>query len=256
MKVFRFLLLLICLNSCHEKEKKVSKLYHELHKKLNEISGLTTNSEGKLFALNDEDGKIFQINSADYSIVETINFKEKGDYEGLTIKGGLFYVLKSNGTVLKINRTGNILNKYEVQEQFKKFEFEGISYRAGTDELLIACKRTPTENLDSFINIYSFSFKKLALDALPVIQIRKSEKFKKFRASGIAVDSANLYIVSAKSAQLLIYNLENENIRTVIGFEADKLPQLEGVTLGGKEIIIVSEKADNKSAKLHRFTNH
>ncbi len=70
---------------------------------LNEISGIVHNQNGILYCINDEDGIVFLYDVVKEEIVKKINFGKNGDYEDIAIVESQLYVLKSNGTIYRID---------------------------------------------------------------------------------------------------------------------------------------------------------
>src|SRR5687767_14523227 len=73
---------------------------------LTEISGITWYAENKIAAVQDESGVIFIYNLLEKKVEKEIPFAGKGDYEGIAMVKNIFYVLRSDGTVIEVSENG------------------------------------------------------------------------------------------------------------------------------------------------------
>src|SRR5690554_752729 len=74
---------------------------------LDEISGIVWVNDSIVACIEDNKGTIFFYNLKKEQIQNTIDFKSKGDFEDLAQVGSVFYALHSNGTLYKVDLTGN-----------------------------------------------------------------------------------------------------------------------------------------------------
>ena len=115
----------------------------ELRDQLKEISGLTISPDGKqLCAINDENGIIFFIDKKNGEVTRQVRFHKNGDYEGIEAVGENIYIVKSTGTVYKVedlsqDSVGFKKGKYLLK---KENDTEGLGYDAKNNQLLFACK--------------------------------------------------------------------------------------------------------------------
>src|SRR5690606_26184362 len=104
--------------------------YIELPEELDEISGLEQFGKDKLICINDEVGTVYVIDVNSSSIVQQINFREKGDFEGIASDGQMIYVITSDGHLYEINFNKNLQpNKYQIDIEGE--EIESLSYHQG-----------------------------------------------------------------------------------------------------------------------------
>lgn len=115
----------------------------ELPEQLKEISGLTLSPDGQqLCAINDENGIIYFIDKKEGEVKREVKFHKNGDYEGIETVGKSIFIVKSTGTVYKVDN----LEKDSVS--FKKGKYllkkendtEGLGFDSKNNQLLFACK--------------------------------------------------------------------------------------------------------------------
>ncbi|MEQ8624253.1 MAG: SdiA-regulated domain-containing protein [Vicingaceae bacterium] len=239
--------------SCDINSKYDETIYRSLDKELDEISGLTSDAN-KLFAINDEKGIIYELDQENFNIKGKIKFKKKGDYEGITVVSGVFYVLKSNGDILHVSKNGEIIKKYKIPKRFDGFEFEGICYEKSSNQLLLLCKKHPKKKRNKFISIYSFSLHDLDYKENEFITIQKNETLKHFAPTGLEIKNDVLFILSSKAPKLISFNFNTYKLEVIKSFNSLALPQLEGLTLLNNKFYVASEKNKKKNATIYSFT--
>lgn len=217
---------------------------------LDEISGIAWLKENQLAAINDEKGQLFFLDLDKEDLIDRIiDFGKDADYEGLCWYEEHFYVLKSNGSILSFNSSGDELKSYKRIEAWKGKEFEGMCADLQNDRILISRK-----NKDKKIKIYAFDVKAKKHLKEPILSIERSSALKNFNCSGIAIHEDVIYLISGPTAQLLEYDLKMNQILKVINLKRDKFVQIEGIAIQpDKELYIASEKSSRKHAYLFHF---
>ncbi|MEJ2003749.1 MAG: SdiA-regulated domain-containing protein [Cyclobacteriaceae bacterium] len=112
----------------------------ELHKDLNEISGLSYVEEGILAAVEDEHGRIYLLDSENGRILKTYKFEGRGDFEAIEYDDGIYYAMESNGDLFSVTlRDGETeaVEKYDTGLK-KANDVEGLGIFE--DKLIAACK--------------------------------------------------------------------------------------------------------------------
>lgn len=229
-----------------EKPFSIAKLGRELE----EISGLHFKDQNSLYAIQDEEGKIFEIDLRTGDSKVILDFKEKGDYEGLSKKGEFFYVLKSNGSIYRVGSNGKF-KKYPFLKKGKGYDFEGLCLDKEGKNLLVACKQHANKDKNDHIWIYEFSLKRMEYKKNEYLKIPKKEVHKKFKPSGIAVDSnGTLYITAANSFTLASFDKEGKLLnKAQLPFL--NYPQVEGICFSPDGLLYLSsEKGDQLQGKV------
>jgi len=115
----------------------------ELPESLKEISGLTLSPDGQeLCAVNDEHGVIYFIDKKLGEIKREVKFHKNGDYEGIETVGKSIFIVKSTGTVYRVDNLEKdsvsfTKGKYLLK---KENDTEGLGFDSKNNQLLFACK--------------------------------------------------------------------------------------------------------------------
>ena len=115
----------------------------ELPEVLKEISGLTLSPDGQqLCAVNDEYGIIYFIDKEMGEVKREVKFHKNGDYEGIETVNESIYIVKSTGTVYKVDDLEKDTVSFKKGKYLLKKEndTEGLGYDAKNNQLLFACK--------------------------------------------------------------------------------------------------------------------
>jgi len=218
---------------------------------LTEISGICWYEDNKLAAVQDESGIIFIYNLAEKKVEKEIAFGAKGDYEGITVTPKSFYVLRVDGTIIEVPKTGNDIKEYNTPLELKD-DAEGICYDAKNQRLLISLKAS-NDSLSGIKNIYAFSLGSNKLSVAPVFSINTSgtifemgsggKRKDLFNPSEIAIHpkTGELYLTGgANSSLLVLSNTAKINYYTLLN-PADFV-QPEGIAISpGGELYIATE---------------
>ena len=229
----------------------------DLPKSLMEISALTTDSSGHLFAVNDEKALIYKIDIDQCAVIDEYDFGKNGDYEGIELVGDNLFVSKANGNLYQFD-----LHKKETVQNHKTTlslanDLEGLGYDFEYNRLILACKGSPNlkdhPKLKSSKAFYAFDLNTNELIEKPVLIISdldllqffeqninpdhsKSEirQLKKrlisFSPSAIAMHPVerNYYILSSVGRLVIICSQNNE-IQHVEFLNPNKFAQPEGI---------------------------
>ncbi len=211
---------------------------------MKEMSGVsTTYSEKYLLSIQDESGILFVIDKDNGSIRRKIAFSDLGDYEDVCGIGKDVYILKSSGTILRVQGVDKRSQKTTSYKNFlnKENDVEGLAHDKVNNRLLLACKGNPGKHpsLQNRKAIYAFDLQKMQLDSsAPVVSFgfpevheylkkRKSdgetEKMREFfepagefkfspSAIGIHPKTGNWYLLSAVGNWLLVMTPKGEVI--------------------------------------------
>ncbi len=257
-----------------------------LPNELQEISGLTFTPDGKaICAIQDENGLLFHINKTTGLVESSEKFYKDGDYEALECIGDHTYIIKGTGTmyqVSKVNADSFAVIKYKSPIIFKKYDIEGMCYRAQDHSLLIASKNHADKELQRtqfFKPVFRFDLEKMELDSTPVFDIRlediqhylkttqtvknaeklayflepNQQKFS-FCPSAIAIhpQTSNIYITSSVGKLLLVLNPKGEIIHL------EKLSkkihrQPEGLLIDKDGTLYISNEGKDDKATIQVF---
>lgn len=252
-----------------------------LDKELVEISGLGLSADGKeLIAVQDEKGKIFRLDKKKGKIIGSFDFWKKGDYEGVEIVGRHIFVVKSTGTIYKIDYPDQKNQKVEKLKFFlsKDNDVEGLCYDKARNRLLVACKAKAGSE-EKFLHqkgIYSLDLGDMQLSKEPTYvvsleevqdylatdpMIRKLEKVMEFfqpsesgftfAPSAIAIHpkSGHIYITSAVGKLLLVMDTAGK-ILHIENLKKSLHAQPEGICFDEDGTLYIANEGKNKKGKI------
>ena len=112
----------------------------ELPPILREVSGMVAIDEHTIAAVQDEDGAVFFVDLRGLSEVRSVSFGPPGDFEGIAYTGEEFWVLRSDGVLLRLAMHGEALAIAERHTLPERCEYEGLCYDAENRRLLVLPK--------------------------------------------------------------------------------------------------------------------
>lgn len=185
-----------------------------LPKKISEASGLAMSNDGRLFTHDDERGVVYQIDYSNGRIVNQFalgRFGVRGDFEGIAVKGKMFYLVRSDGVIYEfLEANDGQTVEFRTYETFlsAKNDVEGLEYDAETDCLLLPCKGSAGKGLQHQKAVYSFSLKSKSLSEKPRFLIpldAVTRTSHEFLPSGIAMHpkSKTFFIIAAHGSSII-----------------------------------------------------
>lgn len=250
---------------------------YELPDELEEISGLSTLSAGRLLANEDETGTLFVYNIEEGALEETFSWGEDKDYEGVTVSGNTAFVLQSNGDIFAVRNfrsPGPEVQEYE-NDALEDCDAEGLSWLPETRQLLIACK----EGQGGSRNIHAFELEQEELNPEPFLQLSFQEieedllqtgldklslKLRKLLGpkggsevlfpSGIAVHplSGDYYILSAKTKLLVVFTAEG-SLKKVYELGHEHFLQPEAITFTANGDLYIGNEGKGGKPNILKF---
>ncbi len=237
----------------------------DLPPSLDEISGLAYYSKDtSVFAIIDEGGILFKISLNNPTNIKSWEFGKKRDYEDLLLIDSTFYVLVSNGNLVKINFENNsvVTDKIDFPDASKKKnEFEAI-IKINDSTLAIICKECEDDkktNVSSYLinlNDTAEPFKTY-IDFSMQQLINKTGMKGKFKPSAAAVHplTGEIYIISSIQHLLLITDSEGR-FKEVYKLDPGIYKQPEGIAFTPQgDMIISNEFAEIGVPNLLLFRN-
>ena len=252
--------------------------------KLEEVSGLgMSEDEEHLLAIQDEDGILFWVNKKTGKIDKQVKFWKDGDYEGIEFVDGKIYVIKSTGTVYKVeswDQEEPIVNKFNTILDASN-DVEGLGYDPISKQLLLACKAQAGEGaeFDRTKAIYGFDLSKdeLIVDPRYCIKleqvneyldtnpmIRKLEKLNEFFAPGdsefgfspssVAVHphTNELYVLSSVGKILMVLNRKGQ-ILHIEKLKKSVHEQPEGMCFDQKGNLYIANEGRGGKGTVYQF---
>ncbi|HMX40538.1 MAG TPA: SdiA-regulated domain-containing protein [Saprospiraceae bacterium] len=246
-----------------------SRIINLASESLQEISGLSPTQEpGVFLAIADEKGEIFFIDGNGGGAIYTrVQFRDRGDFEGVEKVDKKMYAIKSDGDLYEISKwkNGNPEVKVFDTPLNKTDDVEGLGYDPMRKSLLVACKGNPES--DSLRGIFAFSIEKNEMDPKPVYVIDPKEinrllpydgddkggRF--FSPSGVAVHpkTHDIYVISTALKRLAILDHDTGKIRHAVRLDKRILPQPEGIAFDAEGNLFLSSEGKKGEGMLLRF---
>jgi len=251
-----------------------------LDRSLNEISGLSYDSENHSFiTIDDESGNFYKLDGTNLITTKRTKFYKKGDYEAIEKVGHKIYVCRSSGNIYVYD---TLTKNTEVLKNNlnSSNDIEGLCYESQSNTLLIACKGQPLNKLTGSKNqkcVYQFDLSKNELDPNPYLSItdealitfvnnqqtklskskqnKRLNKVKNFSPSGIAIHPStnDFYIISAKESIVIILD-KNKNLKNIQFLNSKLIPQPEGIAFGKNQDLYIATEGKGFSGKIFKFT--
>lgn len=231
----------------------------EMPRYLEEISGIAWLPDGQIACVQDEEGVIFIYDLKSKKITQNIHFADSGDYEGIAVKGGTAYVMRSDGKIFEIARFRES-GKHETlsykTEFSSKNNMETLTLSKDASSLIIAPK--DRGRVDEFKGLYKIDLKSRLMDAVPAVKINleddafkdylEKKVYKTFNPSDAAVHpiTGDYYVLEGTNPKLVI--LSKDGIITkVIKLDKDEFAQPEGITFSNDGRLFISNEASKKT---------
>jgi hypothetical protein len=238
---------------------------NKLDARLLEVSGIAWDSHiDKFYAHNDESGTLFILERETKSVMNAYKFAGRGDYEDVAIFRHIPYVLRSDGTILKIlidsvAGTARAIESPKLDITGSR-DFETMYTDTTRNALIIVCKNCNVDD-QSTVSAFAYYPDKNEFDTKPVYQIdasdvdelspHKSDKFQP-TAADIHPKMQKLFMISSPSRQLVIMDL-NGNVEEVYELGKKLFPQPEGLTFKNNGDLYISNEGVKSKGTILRF---
>lgn len=236
-----------------------------LPKKVSEASGLAMSDDGRLFAHDDERGVVYQIDYSNGRIVKQFalgRFGVKGDFEGIAIKGKMFYLVRSDGVIYEFSEANDGQTvEFKAYETFlsARHDVEGLEYDAETDCLLLLCKGSVAKGMRDSKAVYSFSLKSKSLAVkprflIPLDAVSASSNKNKFLPSGIAQHptSKTFFIIAAHGSSIIELSREGK-ILAQQSINKKVNPHPEGIAFSQKGTMILCNDGQGDAGSISLY---
>ena len=226
----------------------------ELGKSVNEISGLTFNTDDStLLAISDSKRKIFQI---DLNREKLRDYAEKmytqSDFEDLVKIDTTIYVLISDGTIISMPLHVADSSRTVVHPSpFRgKNDFETMYHDPDANGLIVVCKECEEEKGQHKRTAYRFDLTEKAFDDSPFYSVSTNEikalvknDDANFRPSAAAIHpiDKNLYILSS-AGSLFVKTDKKGKVFEAYNLNPDIYPQPEGLAFSPNGTMYISNE--------------
>jgi uncharacterized protein YjiK len=246
-----------------------------------EISGITWIDTDRAAAIQDEQGIIFIYNLKDERVEKQIDFGMAGDYEGISLVNGNYFVIRADGHLFEISDAGKIMNQYDLPLSVTD-NIESFFYDARNNRLLIGQKDGPKDAGSK--EIYSFDLGSRSFNATPVYSLdlshpaitclgsnatesengtngkkgKKKEKKNKasiLRPSELAIHpiSRDIYIADGPNQRILILTPDGTP-KHFLTLDKQVHPKTEGLMFSPEGELYVSSEGVKNAGNISRVT--
>lgn len=239
----------------------------ELPRPLEEISGISLLDDSTLVAIQDEDGILFMIDTRTGKVRTSSKWGGPGDYEDVQVVGSDIWVLRSDGTLFKIEaaENGGIGNVTEYDTPLGSMnDTEGLAYDQSKNRFLIACKESPGKGYSGNVRaVYAFDLESNELEEKAVFTIDLGEvggqtkmigfKINTFKPSAIRLQpgSQDWFIVSSVKKAIVVFR--DQSLMQIYNLPGVYFEQPEGLEFDRAGNLFVANEGKGGSALLLRF---
>ncbi|MEO7477038.1 MAG: SdiA-regulated domain-containing protein [Gemmatimonadales bacterium] len=234
----------------------------KLPRALDEISGLATDSSGRLFAHDDERAIIYELDPAARRIVKRFAFGRpavRGDFEGIAVVDDRVFLTTSDGVVYagREGRDGESVSFASHATGIgRRCEVEGLSWDEGAQSLRFACKVPRAEGLRGQLAVFEWSPVGIRPSDAPSISIPLAPIVQRVGHSAVYPSellrdpSTGHLLLLAARARAIIEITAAGAVVDVARLRAGLHRQAEGLAFGRDGTLLVSDEADGARATL------
>jgi uncharacterized protein YjiK len=236
-----------------------------LSKRLNEVSGLASTKDGRIFCHTDEVGTIFEIDPNSGKIVKDFSLEPGNvleDFEGIAISKNYFYLVTSSGNLYRFKEGKNGEKvKYEIFKTSlsQSYDVEGLCFDPETNSLLLACKEFAGKGLKDKRAVYSYSLNEMKLNEKPrfVLSIKEIEKAtgkKVFSPSAIERHpKTGTYLLITGRGKAVIEISKEGNLLAEENLNDKIHTQPEGITFLPNLTMLITDEGAGGKARLTKY---
>ena len=216
---------------------------------LDEISGIAYYpKDTSVFAITDEIGYLYKIPIMNPKNTQGWMFAKSKDFEDIVLKDSTFYVLVSDGDIMKLLFKGENIEtqtyRFSKTSGKKTNEFEAMySDTSGVVIMCKKCEEEPKDKIASFLLSEPDSSYKLKIPIDVSSLAGRVEKLKDVKPAAAAINPATgeLYVISSVSKHLMVINKSGE-ITELYELNPKKYKQPEGMAFTPAGDLIISNE--------------
>jgi uncharacterized protein YjiK len=237
----------------------------KLPKVLDEVSGLATTADGRLFGHGDERAIVYQIDPHNGEVVKAFSVGPRGlsgDFEGIAITGVRFFLSTSASEIVEFregeagSEVGYRIHSLGLQSQC---EMEGLAYDEETSALLLPCKTPRTRGLQGHLVVFSVPVNTMRPDPtprvlLPLQELATQGLDPEFHPSAIEIHSGtrSLILVAAREEAMVELSPNGELIAARKLKRKDH-PQPEGIAFLLDDSLVLADEGQGKRGTVTRY---
>jgi len=232
--------------------------------RLSEISGLTFDADGRLFAHHDEAAHIFQLDPSNGEVLSQFSLGRgiRGDFEGIASVGDRLFLVDSRGwlTESSVGRDGERVSYRALPTGLgERCEAEGLAFDPASGNLLLPCKTPRDKELRGHLVVFAFSLETLSLLPeprffIPLESLEEVGLGDEFNPSAIVVHPMSGTILVASARQNAVVEIHPGG-RLLAGQKVARrrLRQLEGIAVGPDGSLYLASEGGLGRPRLARF---
>ncbi|MCJ7627981.1 MAG: SdiA-regulated domain-containing protein [Longimicrobiales bacterium] len=230
----------------------------KLPRALEEVSGLATTPDGRLFAHDDERAIVYQVDPENGEILKAFSVGAMGipgDFEGIAVAGERFFLVTSAGQIVEFQEGASDSSVgYRIHSLGlgNLCEMEGLAFDEAAGALLMPCKNPRARSLQGHLVVYSVPLNTMKPDQTPRVFLPLRELAAwglgdEFHPSAIEVhpQTGSLILVSASEEAIV----ELSPLGKILGtkkLKAKDHPQPEGVAFLPDGTLILADEGQGK----------
>jgi len=228
---------------------------------LGEISGLALTADGRLMAHDDELGRITVVDHREGVLLSQFMLGDRetlADFEGLTIAHGVIYMVTSQGALYEFREGADGTRVRFTTHDTRlgdECEFEGVTYDAKFDALVMPCKTVYSRALRNHLVVYRWHLgtgaqSRLDRFTVPLRLVVGANDWRGLHPTDITVDPATgHYVMIASQEQALVEITRGGTVVHSLPLPGEH-PRAEGVAITVDGILIVADEAGRASPSL------
>ena len=228
-----------------------------LPERLNEISGLALTADERLLAVTDELAVVYEIDYDDGHLVKAFAFGNpplRGDFEGITVRDNIVWLMTSDGTLLAAAEGDNGESmSYQSYDTGlgNTCELEGLTVGGAERSLVLICKEA-RRNADLQIFVWNPDTGNKDRIDLQEKKMADAAGEKDINPSGIAVDpdSGQYNVVAARQNVVLGLLADGSLAGVIMRLDSKRHRQAEGIAITQDGRVLIADEAGNGRARL------
>jgi len=230
----------------------------ELPGRLDEISGLATTSDGRLFGHDDERATVHEIDPVTGEVGKRFSLGDpplRDDFEGLAVVGERFFLMTSHGALYEFREVDDRTEApYRVTETGlgAACELEGLDYDPVDDALLLPCKTPRSEQATIRIHRVSIDPDRAPLAPIdvPRRELARHGVRATFEPSAVLVHPEGTLLLVSATVEALLEVDRGGRVLSAHTLSRDRHPQPEGLALSPTGALIVADERNGGDAHL------
>lgn len=237
--------------------------WHELSRRLDEVSGLAFDGQGRLWAHDDERARIYQLDPSSGEVLAHFDVGRRiaGDWEGLAWAEGSLFLVDSDGVLVRF--TPGAPDERVPYRRIEtglgsRCEIEGLGFERPRRALLIGCKTSREQELNDRIVVFAFSLATTRAEEAPRVSIPTTAldafglSLREFRTSAVETHPRTGAILVASAQDATIVEVSSDGSTVIAGRAPGDRPlrQLEGLAVAPDGALILASEAAGRRAIL------